>query len=269
MSTQPPILTADQITAAYTIRHRTARYREFGIDLTDLVRHRHSHYSPVECHLACAFEALRWMDHLARRWYKCGHATHPVEHLLSRDRGIVSSPYYHNIEFGAEWATGRYSLPGFCDIILLDRAEGEVSRWRSRYRIRAHEHHVIQGPASASMRCDYRRDGFGDSLRVRELLDSLLAFTGDFEFSPNECHPRARRVYADGVRLYLRPGGMWQVHAHYSYPGDPGSSWYVLVAEQQPREPFHWFVERAFEQLCRMCGTREAAEAAETGDEHE
>jgi len=259
MTPKHQIMTKSEITAAYTLPHKRTHYREFEIDLTDLLRRRRGFDSPWECHISCAFETLRWIEGLAWRWCRRHKAQHPIKQLESEETGVVPSAHYRCVEFGSDWATARFGPPGMFDVVLLAAASSEVEAWRRRYRLRAHERHAIVAPTTAGMRRPYLWDGYSDSRAAGKILDELLAFTGDLQFSPNKYHPRARRVYPGGVRLNLAtwPATQWQVHAHYSYANDPGSSWYVLVAQQQGTEAFHYFVERALQQLRNMCEPKE------------
>jgi hypothetical protein len=254
-----PIMKQGDITNAYTLPHKTARYQDFTIDLTDLLRHR-GPYSPFNCHISCAFETLRWMSFLAERWHKRKKTIHPICLLLDHVRGVNPSPYYHTIQFFDGWSDLRNGLPGIFDILLLEDEPGEVDAWRARYRLRAYERCVIPAPATASMRHTYRWDGFADSCDTRRTLEKLLSFSGDFVFSPNGYHPNARWAYQTTLYLERFPKPRWQIIANYTYPRDSGSSWYVLVAEQQSREAFHYFIDRALLQLRNMCGIKSDAE---------
>jgi hypothetical protein len=243
-------LREEQITARYTLPAVRARYDRCQIDLTDLLRHRCT-YSPVNCHLGAAFEALRWMYGLGwRRWQ-----SPPAAAALAEERGVVPG-FMDRIELDADWRDGRRGLPGIFDVLLLAPAGKAVQAWRDRYRLAAYRRHTIPMPATASMRNAYHCAGFGESCDLRRALERLLAFSGDFRFSPNESHPQARWAYQTVLHLGTFPRPLWQVRAHYSYHGDPGSSWFVLVAGQEPREPFHAFIARALAQIHNMCGQR-------------
>jgi hypothetical protein len=249
MSEKIPVLTKKEIATAYTLRHKAARYREFKLDLTDLLRHR-SHGCPFHCHISCAFEAFRWMHGLADRWHKPANRIHPIRLAMDHERGTIGS--YGELAFTSDWDRDRFGMPGLFDLLLLAEESGQVEAWRKLHKLRAYQTHTIPAPATASMRNGYW-DGFCDSIQTLRTLNTLLTFSGKFTFSPNEYHPKARHAYSVRLHLATYPEPVWQVHAHYSYPKDT-SSWFVLAAEQKPTEPFHWFIERALKQLQTMCG---------------
>ena len=256
MTAQVPMLTQDEIDAKYTMRHRTAKYTCFRMDLTALLRHR-CYYTPFGCHVGCAFEALRWMYGLGGG--RDGREVHPILQIFSHDSGTV--PWSGaKIELGTGWRTHpRAGLPGMFDMIVLQEERGAIEKWRQQHRLQAHTAHTVSVPSMAVMRetLEFRgsRGGwFGGSMDAQRTIDRLVGYTGQLSFSPNDCHPDARSLYRVVLHLRTWPQPSWEVLGGYDFPNDSGSTWTIRVCAQHPKEAFPWFVERALDQVRRMCG---------------
>jgi len=199
----------------------------------DLIRPEAIGESHIYIDIQLAFGVVQWMLRTGEKYRSMGQwGEMGVTELLCRQPTCCNFRHLH--PFTSDWRTQLFDV--FHHAILSGYAPPAARKWRNDFKVTPDGEAVVHFPHYDLY------GGFGNFMsnhEASELVDSVFAL-GDrrFNFSPNECHPKAKWVSEAFLRVEPERYG---IDLDYGYKNDSG--WHRTMWSEKD-EPLIDFLQR-------------------------